>query len=360
MFHTALRLSKYIQSKASSLVQGFPALKAPHRYIDPALNGSRGADITEMLSTLKNFVRRELPGIIGEEQKSPIKMEMPLEGAKSLVLIVTCGKQKVLLRTYPPAQRGKARSHVSATNLLVSHGVKVPALIHTTLDAGKDAAAILVLEQFIEGEAREAPQLSDDNVREIARQLAQLHSIRGEKWGRLHEERSEPFFPAFTERVNRDLSLLEKQRLLTSAERKSMSAWFSQFSGLFEENTWFSLTHNDLHSANGLFTADGSYYVIDVGQLQWGPAAREVVRAYYRLLGGHPDKIDIFNEAYFGAMDPVTTEHIRRYRPVYEAFHRVSTCVKLSTKMQKHHELSASNTRRCKALLTELRALTQS
>lgn len=327
-------------------------------------NGGRSAtgeagfgNMEDLLVVLTTFLRREACVILGEERHAEIKAEMSLHGTKSLVLIITCGTRKSLLRAYFPSQVEKAEAHINATRLLLQHGVKVPVLLYTPDTPRRCRSAILVMEQFIEGVAKKPSALSDDNVKVIALELARLHSIRGPNWGRVGEESADAFFPEQMRRVSRDSTILEKRKHLTAAERKAICQWMSGAANLFEGNISFSLTHNDLHPDNGLFTADESYYFIDVGRLQWDMAAREIVRAYHRLLGGEPRKIGIFDQAYFNAIPAHEAEQIRSFLPFYEVFHRLVAAVKLTTRAGKHQELSDRNLQRCEKLLEEVKFL---
>jgi len=320
------RASRYLAKQVSTIADMISP-GAPR-----SARGSTGP--IEFMAAVKRFVRTEAPAILGLEPRTQLQLEMPLNGTRSFILVLKHGDSRWLLRAYPPDLRDRASTHVAALQLLHGHGVHVPQIIFSNLSDTR-RPNVFLLEEFVAGDMRNFVELSPDDVRKIASELARLHSMKAQHWGRLGNERTDVFYPPWIDRIERDLESLQKRGHITADEARRQLAWFGSGQPILAGQQEFSLTHNDLHPSNGVFTADGNYYLLDVGRLLWGPAAREVVRAYHHLLGSDPQLIDQFNNTYFSAVSAEDARQIRRALPLYEAFYRLTMAVKIADRRDK-------------------------
>lgn len=317
------------------------------------------SDLFTVLSATKRFINNDVPGLLDAGAAMvPLHVELPLTGSQSLTVIVTAAEKRAMLRVYPLVKSKLAKAHVRGAKLLAEHGVNVPQILFSGADEPK-YGAIFILEEFIEGDIRRASSLTSANIAAMASQLARMHSVRNAQWGRVMMERDEDFFLPLNQRVKRDLETLQKQQVLNGTETGGIQEWVNQWKTEFDNCKLFSLTHNDLQPANAIFTAEGDYYLIDLNRLQWGPAAREVVRCYHRQLDGDPEMIAEFDNTYYAALAPDDARETRKFCRFYEVFHRISTLVKTDDKSRKVPELQARIKERQKVLLEELMTLVE-
>ncbi len=296
------------------------------------LRGSR--DMFDILQETKDFVKDEVPQILGLEPGTPITMELPRFGSTTFVLILSSGDKKAILRVYAPVDYERARAHVDATKLLTRHGVNVPRILFDSLD-DKRHRALFSVDEFIDGEILHGDLLTPQQIDAMAEQVGRLHLVKSQAWGRVSAERPQPFFLALTKRVKRDVEILKRTGVVSDKEAELIREWVARWQPEFEARQDYSLTHNDILPANGLFTPDGQYYMVDLNRLQWDVPAREVVRCYYRQFRGKKGAVDEFNRAYFKNLPPEQAEETWRFCRFYEVFYRMSALVKMTPKLEK-------------------------
>ncbi|MGI8908182.1 MAG: aminoglycoside phosphotransferase family protein [Candidatus Sumerlaeaceae bacterium] len=253
-------------------------------------------------------------------------MQVPLRGQDGLVLILHAGERKAILRVYTLQRRSKAEAHIRASLLLLREGVRVPNIYYNCLDDAVEGL-LFVLEEYIDGESRGTRKLTEENVRAIACQLARMHSILNPHWGMLGAERTDSYFRELRGCINSNLTILEKSRLLSNNERQKAEKWFLGFKDLVDKS--FSLTQKDLHPGNAVFSSEnGEHYFIDVGRLQWRPAAENVLRAHRKLFRDDEEKLLIFNEVYFAQLPRDLAAHTRDSLPFFTALQLLTTSAK--------------------------------
>lgn len=313
-------------------------------------------NIFQVIRATKRFVKNQLPGILELPTGAPVRMELPLSGTRSLTLIVEAGSQKVVLRVYPASRKPAADAHVQGAQLLASHDLNVPRVLYFSEKPAREDIFFIV-EEFLEGTGKRGKEISSCELDSLATQLSRMHSVHNSGWGRIGMEREVPFFPSVIQRIKRDLQELRQGNIVNKEFVERVSEWVERWKPLFSSTTRYSLTHNDLQPANGIFTESGEFYLVDLGRLQWGPAAREVVRCYHRQLRQDPELIAAFNEMYFSKLNPADANATRHFCRFYEVFHRISTLAKMNVKNVKVPEVRERNAERQRVMLDELNQL---
>lgn len=293
-------------------------------------------DIMAIHEAVKAYAKTEAPKFITEGGTGQIRLEMPLSGAGSLIWFFQKGDYKAILRAYPLQYAHKAELHRQAVRLLQHHNVNVPAILDYQL-APKQYPAVILLEQFIDGTAVGPLDMTEQNVVEMAKQFSRLHSVRSERWGRLGFERSESFYSVLIRHLRRDLNLVKQAGLLNDEmQERSIWEWLVESTGQLDQQTRsYSLTHNDAHSNNGLFTPSGEFFLIDLTRCHWQPAARELVQVYRRWIGGSSDLIRKFEEVYFGSMTSAEYELNRKSMPLFERLNLLDEVVKRTDRAER-------------------------
>jgi aminoglycoside phosphotransferase (APT) family kinase protein len=286
---------------------------------------ARGTNADEVVV---RFLRDEAANLFGDSSAGAFNIERPDAGHRSMLRIVSRDGKTLIIRVYPPNHKLKAEVHRDAANLLQKHGINAPRIRHYCGDLSKYGAFILV-EDFISGERRGTTQLNDSNIKGAAKELAKLHAIHHPKWGWVAGERSGPMFPSLQRDIERYIAEVSKEAFGNDFEKVAMvRSWFDAWRPRFDQLHHFSLTHNDVHRNNGIFTPEGEYYMIDYATFEWSLPAQDVVRLEYRFLGSDPDRIAAFHRHYLQHLQPEEQERFREFYPFYQAYYQLRTAAK--------------------------------
>jgi Ser/Thr protein kinase RdoA (MazF antagonist) len=237
--------------------------------------------------------------------------------------------------------------------LLLQHHIRVPQLLYTEPTDGKYQMVLLV-EEFIQGKSLKAGELLPEHVCSLALQMARLHSVTNPSWGPVAAPRNDDFFASQSRRISRGLVQLQKVTLLTTEQTSRLDHWFANARKALRELSVYSLTHNDLHPANGIYQDDSSYVLLDVDKLEWAPAAREVVEVHRRLLRNDPDKVAAFDQVYDSAVAPEVAGPARQLYTLYEGYYLLNLATKLTAKMDRPREEGRPHLERAEAAVAEL------
>lgn len=295
----------------------------------------RPQDSLAIHEAVKMYVKQKAAQHLGTT-KEHISLEMPLFGARSLMWFVRSGDKTVMLRAYPSEVAYKAHFHRTSVELFQRHGMNVPAILDFHDDLRK-YPAIIMLEQFIPGGPVGPRNISAPQAMELARQFARLHSVRSNRWGRPGHERSENFYTALDRHIRRDLCLVRATGLLKDKgrERALLESLLTCTQALQQITSAYSLTHNDVHHKNGIFTPDGDFYMIDLDRCQWLPPERELVNIYCNWLNRQPHLVERFNETYFSNITPGQYELTRKALPLFERLYLLDQVVKRTDRAER-------------------------
>jgi hypothetical protein len=83
----------------------------------------------------------------------------------------------------------------------------------------------------------------------------------------------------------------------------------------------YQLVHGMVHGQNGLFTPSGEYCLLDFNTLDWGVAAKDVVKVHRLVCLDDDHHIDEFNDAYFGMLSPDDASLVKTCYPFFDAQH---------------------------------------
>lgn len=298
-------------------------------------------NVLHMEVAVKRFVSHDLRAIIDPDKRHPdeeITLEVPLSGLRSVVRIVALGPVKSVLRAYPLSARYDADQHFRASTLLQKNGIRVPAIYHRTESARKYGAIFLV-EEFIDGSCKQPEELTDDDIKAAAVELANLHQVRSEVWGPITAPRTEDFGTVVLRRVDRQLNQFSKGTAVRDHHQIArVRAWIYQWREQLSSVRYFSLIHGKLHRENCIFETSGRFCLLDITTLEWGISASDLVTVHYSQCGNQPDLTARFDRAYYAELPPEEAETSRRFLPLFEALHCISQITKYRKRLGRGHK----------------------
>ena len=241
-----------------------------------------------------------------------------------MVFDVRVGGRRFLLRVFRISRSDEARAHHDASNLLQAHGVTVPRILDYCVSPRR-YRAVMLLEEFVEGESLGALRMTEDHLKAQARQLARLHSITRRSWGPLFQECRAPLFPALAKRALRNLDQLRHAGVdVDESVERQTRRWCDSWSERLQAVDCFSLTHGDIHRANGIFTADGDYCLIDFTKFEYALAAKDIVRYRHKLCRNNATKFGVFREEYDRNLAPEAAATVHEFVPFYMALYSLA------------------------------------
>lgn len=268
--------------------------------------------------------------LLGMGPSDPISLERPMTGARTLVFDVRAGSRHYLLRVFRISRTAEARVHYDASKRLEANGVNVPRIVDFCRSPRR-YRAVMLLEEFIEGKSLGALRMTEAHLRAQARQLARLHSITRNSWGPLDQECRAPLFPFLVKSALRNLEQLRQAGAgVDDRVEQETLRWCASWSQRLHAIERFSLTHGDIHRANGIFTADGDYCLIDFTKFEFAPAARDVVRYRHKLCRNDAAKFGIFIEEYDRHLSPDIVATVHEFIPFYEALYSLAAAAAYS------------------------------
>jgi aminoglycoside phosphotransferase (APT) family kinase protein len=292
------------------------------------LNGAwryNTSDMFTLSSSLKNYLRNEFARANGcERNRGCGPVEIPLRGAHSFVFFARAGDERRVVRMYPVSQQNSALNHKRALTLLAEHEVRAPRLIHYLADLPK-YRAIFLTEEFVTGEVVPARKMDAARLEKIAVQLARLHSIRNSRWGPLGEEQRGGMVSRLRTRIRRLMETAVQEGLATREQARQAREWFQRWQRQLASPATYALLHGDLHPNNGLFTPDGDYCLIDFSKLNWGFAAKDIVRLRDRICGSDDGLFTAFEEKYLALLASEHREEYQRTKPFFLALNELES-----------------------------------
>ncbi|MBX7244883.1 MAG: aminoglycoside phosphotransferase family protein [Candidatus Sumerlaeaceae bacterium] len=290
----------------------------------PFLNGKawRSARTFEQVAgAVKMYVRNYLRLKLDIAKDVHARIEIPALGVSSRLWFVSFGDQKAVIRFYPLSELHDAERHRRILELLQENGVDAPALVDFQYDPEQCGAVILV-EEFVEGEMTRPWNVSPDYLGKLAVQLGRLHGIYSDRWGSPGEPRSNDFFLSSLRGIERKLRRARKGGRLSGVEAREHSAWFRGFEEQFGKFPPYSLIHGDLHFANILYGAEGACHLVDYSRVEFATPAQDIAAVHFRVCASDPDRIRAFDAAY-AAASPAEWERAQLLLPFYERLLRL-------------------------------------
>lgn len=286
---------------------------------------ARGCSVDAIV---EQFLKRESAIILGVGQGTQVVVDRPDAGHRSMLRIVRAGDQHVVIRVFPAAQKLKAEVHYEAASLLQKHAINAPRIRHFCRDLSRYGAFVLV-EDFIKGEARGTTQLDEKSITQVAQQMARLHAIRHDRWGWLGGDRTGLMFPSLIRDIDRYLDAVRDEPFGQDSQKLAeVRAWFVTWQPQFDSVQYFSLTHNDVHRNNGIFTTGCEFFMIDYYTFEWSLPAQDVVRLEYRFLGCDEANVATFLQAYLKHLAPDEQERFHTFYPFYHALYQLRAAAK--------------------------------
>jgi Ser/Thr protein kinase RdoA (MazF antagonist) len=219
-------------------------------------------------------------------------------GREGFVLIEGYNLPKVCLyadatrvvKFYSSNNRTWARNSAAVMERLHEAGVSVPRVLRADVDdvsIRRHGVACIVMDR-IQGDTPRIEEISDDAVG-LARQLARMHRIRGERWGGLHPGRKGDAPEIWMRRE----VLPRLKRVRRSLDRmahppfEQATEWFrEQWRELAGESGTFELTWYDFHDANMRRSDSGNLYLIDFDQSGYRCFGLDVAQILLRVSHG--------------------------------------------------------------------------
>lgn len=260
--------------------------------------------------------------------------------AKSRHRLVILGEDRVW--KFYRGDRQKARNTVAVSGLLRSAGIRVPEILFS--DVGKRTrekhGLNCVVTERLDCKAL-GRELSPEQVRQLARFLARLHSIRSEQWGYCHDLKTEDYFEqTFLEQIRLRMDLIEEWIEATGQKPlPDLPAWLTRRRDLLSPpGGKYCLVMEDTHSKNFQAGPDGEILLVDldsvrfldfpVDLVQLAPIAkvRGVSRPapfIDRFAASIRANFDDFLETYFSVAPAEFRNHWERTRDAYQVLQSV-------------------------------------
>ncbi len=294
-------------------------------------------NVFHMEVVTKRFAQRELAHILDPHKQyegEPVVLEVPLGGLRSVVRLARIGPVKAVLRAYPLSRRYDAEQHYKAATLLARHGIRVPQIYHRT-ESPKKYGALFLVEEFIEGCSKEPGQLTEENLRAAAVEMAKLHRVKNQVWGAIALPRTEEYGNVLLRRIERQLTQAERGPILKGQQENvaRVRRWFNQWRTELNAQREFSLVHGYLHRENCIFETSGRFCLLDITTLEWGMAANDLVTVHYSQLGAQHELMRAFDEAYLAEVSPGDAELTRRLVPLFEGVYCLSQLAKYTKRL---------------------------
>ncbi|MBX7246820.1 MAG: phosphotransferase, partial [Candidatus Sumerlaeaceae bacterium] len=286
---------------------------------------------------------KELIPLLGLDEKSPVKIELAFGGARSLVRFATIADRKFALRAYPVSRRAEAISHRDASALLSCHGILVPTILHY-FDNPRNYGAVFLVEEFVDGIEKSGDALQPDDIRQIATELARLHSIHSSQWGPFDALRSGEMGTTLFTRIKRQISQLRRAGALTgSQDAVKLIDWFQHWVPALNSLPHYSLTHGKIRPGNGLFLPDGRFCLLDTATLEWGIGARDVAKLFRKVFLDDKAKAEFFLAAYLPGLEDSDRTLFHHFQTFFELHTSVTDLAMKSERLDRYsHEWDAT------------------
>lgn len=279
-------------------------------------------DVLTLWESLKTYLHNEFMLIHRHDAPVPLTIQVPLRGARSLVFFVQIDDVRRVVRMYPLSERISAEVQRTALELLASHKVRAPRLVHYLDDLPK-YRAIFLAEEFVQGVPRRRTELSESDMQSIARELARLHSVHNPQWGAISSPQRGALFPYLVTRTRRQFQTIARARLVDGTSWDDVQRWMNTSRATVETLPHFSLVHGDLHVHNGLFTADGEYCLIDLSKLNWNVAAKDVARLRDTICAYDEGLFDAFEREYVSYLAAENRSLYEQTCPLFMGLHEL-------------------------------------
>jgi len=296
-------------------------------------------NVFHMESAVKRFVAKDLPSIVDPDKHHrdhrPV-IEVPLGGLRSVIRIVSLGGVKAVVRAYPVVRRQEAEQHFRASNILTKNSIRVPKLLFYS-DSPKKHGAIFLVEEFVDGQSKSPGDLTSEDIKAAAAELAKLHQVKSEVWGPILSPRTEEYGNVLLRRIDRQITQVSRGPVLKGQQSKvaQVRAWFEQWRSELNNIRQFTLIHGKLHRENCIFEKRGGFYLLDITTLEWGVPSSDLVLLHHSQCGGRPELIEEFDRYYRNSIPEADAHQQARLQALYEAFYCLGQVSKYSKRINR-------------------------
>jgi aminoglycoside phosphotransferase (APT) family kinase protein len=283
---------------------------------------------------VRRYADRELPRLLGmaTPAEPPAIGSFPRGRGTYVRHVELAGYGKVVLRVYFRRSHLQALAGAAALDkLLAPHGLPFPRLL--AVDDSRSALRRYgfqaTVEPFIDGELfmDVAADAQEALTFGVADTLARLHRIESSDAGR--PWRGEAWRPEERERESLLGWLMRARRLaptMPEAPLREVADWGGQQVAALPHGP-HRFMHGDVNVTNVLRGADGTLWLLDLGEAAfWFPQV-DLVASEITLCAESPARIAAFRERYFAAAGDgvLTLDAYEAARPCFAARHHVRT-----------------------------------
>jgi aminoglycoside phosphotransferase (APT) family kinase protein len=281
------------------------------------------------LAWLEQHVRRQLR----VARQVPLSFSFPSSGKRTPVAVAhweTSNAAVVkLFRSF-----NLFAANVSNLRRLSALGLPVPPLYSWSLRSRVSAPrAYLSLEHYVAGQAPSGvpEERRRQTLDSIAAALAALHSHTRRYHGRIGLPRPGAYASFY---LRRTLERLERLKSCAAPARvQSLERALQRTVGEIGRRSSYELIHGHVNPGNFLVTEDAAF-LIDLGAVHYGDAARDLVRALQRLCR-EPAEAERFSSHYFDRVDGPGEEAFRERAPFYSCDYLLRRTCKLAGRWQR-------------------------
>ncbi len=285
---------------------------------------------------LKSYLTNRLFPLI-DYKGNDYDVVIPLSGRKTIIRFINLPDgRSYVLRLYMKSELDAVHRHRLAEFTLSKSGVNYPRIIDFIDDLPKYGAIILV-EEHIKGTMISDMEYSKELSDKIAVQLANLHSIKSDQFGKLDKLKDKGFFGSIIRRISHRMREIRVNDIIKDKRLFShIMNWFRLWDEKFKPINIYNLTHDKLNKSNILLTDDGRIHLIDFATLQYAYLGKDLVKIHHSLCENDDNKIKAFNETYFGHLSEKEEEKkFELLKPFFHSWYHISTCAAYSKRFAK-------------------------
>jgi len=254
----------------------------------------------------------------------PFHLEIPQSGVRSLIFRLEFEDGSFYVVRFVSSWV-EARRLVRASHLFQDKGVPVPQLVLASLSPlfFLTSGHGMLVEEGIRGSHLDSLGYEDSGMEAAGRALAKAHRVTRKSWGHLGFGSPGSYFRHVHNRTRRRIGDLVAQGAgLSDREGKEILQWLEEFEARFRFSEGYSLCHMRVNLHNLLVSEDGRGYLIDLARARYADPGIDLIRARHRWCVDMPEKVAMFDRAYFEELEGVDSGEIAPREPYHHAvFH---------------------------------------
>lgn len=232
-------------------------------------------------------------------------LSVPDRGARSLVLLLDIPGSPPLVVRLVPNLAQFARLYYT-TRYFSIRGLPVPRVLwhDSSIRTFKRLWAFVLVEERISGRHLEDSNFCDEALKSAARCLAQVHNVTRNRWGQLWFGWKGGYFRHLQTRTERRLvGLRHCGEIVSKTDIARWQRWFAEWKPLVDRMRLFCLSHMRINLNNLLVSDDNSAYLLDLMTARYASFWVDLVRAHHRWCNDEPEKVALFDAAYFSLLN---------------------------------------------------------